>query len=68
MIYFEVEFADGYSIACKGERIPTIEETAVFCSADIEKYGSVVSVTEIGYDEMAKFFDIDDIDNWPIFK
>ena len=68
MLYFEVEFSDGYSIACKGERIPNIQEASVFCATDVEQYGPVASVTAIDYDEVVRFYDTEKIDSWPVFK
>lgn len=68
MLYFEVEFVDGYSIACKGERVPNIDEATVFCDADVKEYGPIISVTKIDYDEVVKFFDTDGIESWPVFE
>lgn len=68
MIYFEIEFEDGYSMACKGNRIPNVDEAATFYATDVEKFGVIVSVMEIDFDEVKRFFDTDNIDNWPIFE
>jgi len=68
MKYFEVEFDNGYSICCRGERVPNIEEAAVFCAADSKENGMIVSVAEIDLDEAKRFFDTENMDNWPIFK
>jgi hypothetical protein len=66
--YFEVKFADGYSIACKGERVPSLDEVKVFCVASAATFGEIVCVLEIDYDEVVNHFDTDNIENWPVFK
>lgn len=68
MKYFEVEFEDTYSIACRGVRVPSIEEATQFCRDEVKEFGDIVSVTEIPLAEVIMFFDSEDIDNWPIFE
>lgn len=68
MKYFEVVFNDSFSIACRGKRIPTIEEAEVFCYPDVEMFGDIVCIVEINYEEVVKLFDTTGIDYWPIFS
>lgn len=67
MKYFEADFEDGYSVACRGLRIPTIAEANEFCTRDFKECGQVVEVLEIDFEEVKLFFDTDNFDNWPIF-
>lgn len=64
MKYYEVMFDDGYSIAIKAEREPTLEEAQEFCQY---KYGKAIEVLQIDEYETRTFFDCSNIDNWPIF-
>lgn len=81
--YFEIEFSndntldrgtegcdDDYSICIIGYDSPSIEEATKFCKSDMEKlnYKYVVSVTEITKDEAYNFFDMENENNFPIFK
>lgn len=68
MKYFEVEFTNGYSICCKGVRVPSIEEADVFFAADAKENGMVVLVLETDLDDAIKFFDTENIDSWPVFN
>ena len=68
MKYFEVEFENEYSIACKGERVPSIDEARRLCSAEVSLYGDVAVVKEIVYEEVVLFFDTDNIESWPVYR
>ena len=81
--FFEVEFDniprnqsdyDGdvvgeYSICILGMRKPTLEEAAEFCAKDMEimNYKYVVNVIEIDIEEAKTFFDMSNMDRFPIF-
>lgn len=65
--FYEVEFADGYSIAIKGMARPTLEAASRFCAKEVSKCGPVVAVYDLTLDEVKTFFDTDNIDNWPVF-
>ena len=67
--YFEVMFANGYSICIKGVREPSVEEAKEFLKEDMKCLG----VSEIDYIEEWKFsdaitaFDFSDVEKWPLF-
>lgn len=65
--FYEVEFADGYSIAIKGLARPTLEAASRFCYKEVAKCGPAVAVYDLTLDEVKAFFDTDNIDNWPVF-
>lgn len=65
MKFYEVEFEDGFSIAIKGTRMPTVEEAEHFCQY---KYAKAVNVLEITEEEARNFFDCSKIDDWPVFN
>lgn len=45
--YYEVSLADGYSIAIKGVRAPSLDEAALFLKRDLKPGDKVVDVSEI---------------------
>lgn len=74
--FYEIEFKDGYSMAIKGIRQPTIEEAQDFYDKTIgfDKTSlartdatTVVNVLDITEDETKHFFDTRNIDNWEVF-
>ena len=62
--FYEVEFKDGFSIAIKGVRAPSLKEADEFCRY---KYGPATGITAIPESEVQSFYDCRNIDNWPIF-
>ena len=84
MRYFEIEFdniprnqedyegdtSGEYSICILGERKPSIQEAAEFCSKDMETMGCkyVVNVSEIEQEEARLFFDMEREHEFPVFK
>ena len=64
MNYYEVMFEDGFAIAIKGKREPTIEEAQKFCHYE---YANVIEFLSLEEEEMREYFDCSNIDNWPIF-
>ena len=50
-------------------RKPTLEEAAKFCAKDMEimNYKYVVNVIEIDIEEAKTFFDMSNMDKFPIF-
>lgn len=84
MLYYEIEFAhkeeieddsfigapDRYSICILAEREPTYEEAENFCKEDIKNlgYDMVSDVLEISKKEAYNFFDMENADNFPVFK
>lgn len=84
MRYFEIEFAhkdesikqdscsihEIYSICILGERKPTCKEAEEFCRKDMEGlgYDMVSDVLELTEDEAYDFFDMSNVDNFPVFK
>lgn len=62
--FYEVSFKNGYSIAIKGARQPSLAEAAYFCGWE---HGTAVDVREINEYETKTFFDCSKIDEWPIF-
>lgn len=65
--YYEVSLADGYSIAIKGVRAPSLDEAALFLKRDLRPGDKVVDVTEIPEEEVRLFFECEYIDQWPVF-
>lgn len=74
--FYEIEFKDGYSMAIKGIRQPTVKEAQDFYDRTIglNKTGlartdatTVVNVLDITEDETKHFFDTRNIDNWEVF-
>lgn len=65
--FYEVEFADGYSIAIKGLARPTLEAASRFCAKEVAKCGPAVAVYDLTLGEVKAFFDTANIDNWPVF-
>lgn len=84
MKYYEIEFAhrveiedetfintpDRYSICILAEREPSYEEAENFCKEDMNNlgYDIVSDVLEISKEEAYNFFDMENADNFPIFK
>jgi hypothetical protein len=84
MKYYEIEFAhraeiedesfigtpDRYSICILAEREPSYEEAENFCKEDMNNlgYDMVSDVLEISKEEAYNFFDMENADNFPIFK
>ncbi len=71
MKYFEVFFDNGedtdFTIACRGYRIPTLDEARVFCAEDAKMFGPIYDVTEICERDFYANFDTEDMNNKPIF-
>lgn len=65
--YYEVSLADGYSIAIKGVRAPSLDEASLFLKRDLKPGDKVVDVTEIPEEEVRLFFECEYIDQWPVF-
>lgn len=68
MKYFEVEFENTFSVACKGLRVPSDKEASKFCAKEVADNGEVISVIEIPLTEVETFFDVENISKWPIFE
>ena len=62
--FYEVMFNDGFSIAIKGIREPTLREAAQFCGYG---FGCPTEVKEIPESDVIDFFDHDNIESWPVF-
>ena len=72
--FYEIFFADGYSIAIKGVRMPTVNEAQNFYDTTSRRVGAlhddahtVTEVKEITEYETKTFFDCSKIDEWPVF-
>ena len=59
-----------YSIAIKADHSPDFNEAEEFIKDDLKRlgYDGVYSITEITEDEVYKFFDTDNIDNWKVLR
>lgn len=84
MRYYEIEFAhrkevennsfintpDRYSICILAEREPSYEDAEAFCKEDMKNlgYDMVSDVLEISKEEAYGCFDMENADNFPIFK
>lgn len=67
MYYLEVFFQNNESIAIKSLiKNPSIAEVELFVAKDIDKYGRVKKTHVISLAEVEKFFDWNNIDNWPV--
>lgn len=74
--YYEVEFgnwkdmSDTYSICIIGTRLPMLKEAEEFCRKDMESLGYeyVNLVGEISAEEAHRFFDMENEDDFPVFK
>ena len=65
--FYEIVFANDYSIAIKALRKPTPEEAFQFTHQDNPWNSQVVGVLELSESEVRDFYDCSRIEYWPIF-
>lgn len=67
---YEVYFDGEYSICIKSlfpdVTMEDIEILNNFLQRDIEQFGNIVDVAPISEVEARSFYDLDNIDNWPV--
>lgn len=71
MNYYEVDFGEGTDndrICIRGVREPSVSEASEFCKKDEAVFGAkVTKVTPISFEEACAFYDMRNVDTFPIF-
>ena len=67
MQYYEIGFADGYSICIRAAKKPSRIQANKFCASEVKECGRVIKVTPIIEAEARKFYDFENEANWPVF-
>ena len=62
------DYESPYSMVIKATHYPDFDEVEEYFSDDLERvgYDGVHSITEITEEEVYKYFDTDNIDNWKV--